>query len=74
MKYEPRDIRLERIKKFYRKVAKEYLVEEQLKSDPDWDIRGTVHCPKCDTYLDYCFADVVNCKCNCIENKEEVHE
>lgn len=63
VKYLKRADRLKEIKKFFDNQGKTNVVEEQMAKDPDWDIRGTSHCPACDTYLDYCFFGTVKCEC-----------
>ena len=70
MKYQTRQERLQFIRAHFERQNKGHIVNEQLKTDPDWDIRGTIQCPICEEYLDYCYAGL-GAECSCKQSKEK---
>lgn len=63
MLWKNRKERLQIIKQKFIDQNKLEIFEAQMKSDKDWDIRGTVYCPGCDKYLDECFSKFEKCEC-----------
>lgn len=61
--WKTREERLSCIALHYAKQSKLHVVTEQMKRDPEWDIRGTVFCLKCEHYIDEFFRKYAECPC-----------